>query len=127
MVGTILVVDDESDIRTLLRSILEIEGHYIQEAADGLEALSLFDAAHPDVVILDVMLPGLSGLEVLRQIRIRPGGMDVPIMVLTALHDDETAWGSWVGGVNTFVTKPFDPDYLVEWVGTQLMLKAEAS
>jgi two-component system, OmpR family, alkaline phosphatase synthesis response regulator PhoP len=119
-VGTILVVDDESDIRTLLRSILEIEGHYIQEAADGLEALSLYEELNPDVIVLDIMMPGLSGLDVLREIRGQHDGLSVPIMVLTALHDDATAWEAWAGGVNTFVTKPFDPEYLVAWVAKQL-------
>lgn len=123
--ATILVVDDDGDIRSLLRAILEVEGHYICEAADGEEALSLFTELQPEVVVLDIMMPGLSGLDVLRGIRSRADGHDVPIMVLTALQDDQTAWSSWVAGVNTFLTKPFDPDYLVDWVERQLNPLAE--
>jgi DNA-binding response OmpR family regulator len=123
--ATILVVDDDADIRSLLRAILEVEGHYICDAADGVEALSLFDELHPDVVVLDVMMPGLSGLDVLAGIRARGNGRDVPVMLLTALRDEQTAWRGWVGGANTFVTKPFDPDYVVDWVVRQLQRTPE--
>lgn len=91
----ILVVDDEENIRELYRDELVEEGYEVELAVDGLDALRKFDAFHPDLVTLDVKMPGLDGLEVLR--RIREKSASVPVLLLTAFGEfkqDFTTWAS---------------------------------
>jgi DNA-binding response OmpR family regulator len=91
----ILVVDDEENIRELYRDELVEEGYKVELAEDGLQALEKFDSFHPDLVTLDVKMPGLDGLEVLR--RIREKSVLVPVLLLTAFGEfkqDFTTWAS---------------------------------
>lgn len=112
----ILVVDDEPAVRWLLRDIAELEGHKVHEAADGIDALAAMHEAHPDLILLDVMMPGVSGIEVLLRIRDTPGFEDTPVLMLTAAGDDATTWAGWSAGANYYMTKPFAPDHLVQWM-----------
>ncbi|GAA0717155.1 response regulator transcription factor [Dactylosporangium roseum] len=105
----ILVVDDDPAIRQLLTDVLELEGHEVRAAADGLAAMSAFEALRPDCVVLDLMMPGLDGYGVLRGIR----GHDedpVPVIMLTAAADRDSAARAWVDGADYYVAKPFVPD-----------------
>lgn len=112
----ILVVDDEDSVRQLVRDTLEFDSYDVVEAPDGPSGIKAFEENHPDGVILDVMMPGLSGIEVLRQIRSQQGGADIPVILLTAAGDDKTTWDGWSAGASCYLTKPFDPDNLLTWV-----------
>ena len=105
----VLVVDDEAPIRLLCRVNLEAEGMEVLEAADGLAALEQARAQRPDVILLDVMMPGLDGWRVAEELLSDPATSSIPILFLTAraeLRDRER--GLVVGGLD-YVTKPFDP------------------
>jgi DNA-binding response OmpR family regulator len=116
----ILVVDDEEPVRLLLRDTLELDAYDVVEAADGPSAIAAFEDRRPDGIILDIMMPGMSGIDVLRQIRSKEGGADVPVILLTALGDDKTTWDGWSAGASCYLTKPFDPDNLLSWVERML-------
>jgi len=107
---TILVVDDERNIVDLLRLYLEKEGFAVAAAFDGEEALTLHARHDPDLVILDLMLPKLDGLDVCREIRRRG---DTPVLMLTARSDDIDAIVGLELGADDYVTKPFNPRALM--------------
>ena len=107
---TILVVDDERNIVELVRLYLEKEGWAVVAAADGQEAVAAHRRHAPDLVILDLMLPGIDGFEVCRQIR---RDSDTPILMLTARADDVDAIVGLELGADDYVTKPFNPRALV--------------
>ncbi len=104
---TILVVEDEASLLTLLRYNLEKQGFHVEEAADGQEALLRIAEAKPDLVLLDWMLPALSGLEVCRQIRRRPATRDLPVIMVTARTEDQDSVRALDIGADDYITKPF--------------------
>ncbi|OGO20486.1 MAG: DNA-binding response regulator [Chloroflexi bacterium RBG_16_50_9] len=108
--GRILVVDDEPKIVSTVRAYLEREGYEALEASDGRKALDIFAQEKPDLIILDLMLPELDGLEVCRQIR---RSSDVPIIMLTARQEDADKLIGLELGADDYVTKPFSPRELV--------------
>lgn len=115
--ATILVVDDEPSVRDLIRDTLELEDHAVQEAVDGPSALAaLAGEGLPDLVVLDIMMPGISGLDVLTELRAKPATKDMPVILLTAMSDDATTWAGWSAGANVFLPKPFDPGALLDWI-----------
>jgi two-component system alkaline phosphatase synthesis response regulator PhoP len=106
----ILLVDDELVIVETVRAYLEVEGYMVQTASDGPGALTLARSFHPDIIVLDLMLPGLDGLEVLRRLRQRS---DVYVLLLTAkAHETDKVVGLTMGA-DDYVTKPFSPRELV--------------
>jgi DNA-binding response OmpR family regulator len=106
---TVLVVDDEAPIRLLCRVNLEAEGMKVIEAADGDTGLELARAHHPDVVLLDVMMPGRSGWEVAEELLADESTSAIPIIFLTARAEfRDRARGLDIGGVD-YITKPFNP------------------
>jgi DNA-binding response OmpR family regulator len=109
-VKTILVVDDERHIVDLIRLYLEREGFAVLAAANGDEALSVHARHDPDLVVLDLMLPGRDGFEVCRELRHRG---DTPILILTARDDDIDAIVGLELGADDYVTKPFNPRALM--------------
>lgn len=102
---TVLVVDDEQAIRELLALYLTKEGFVVQEAADGAEALIKNQEYKPDIIILDIMMPVLDGMEVCRQIR---KFSDIPIIMLTSRAEDEDRIMGLEIGADDYVTKPFN-------------------
>ena len=102
----VLVVDDEPHIRTVLRGYLEAEGFAVSEAADGETAVRQVRQAAPDLVLLDVMLPGIDGLEVLRQLRTFS---DVYVILVTARTEEVDKLVGLGVGADDYVTKPFSP------------------
>jgi DNA-binding response OmpR family regulator len=115
--ATILVVDDDPKIRDLLRLYVERDGHRAVFAADGVEALEVARASHPALVLLDVMLPGLDGLEVCRRLR---DASDVPIVLLTARSGDSDKVIGLDLGADDYVIKPFSPRELMARLRVQL-------
>ena len=111
MARTILVVDDEPTLRETLVDALEADGFRVVSAADGREALTRFRAERPDLVLLDLMLPELSGIEVCRIIRAESG---VPIVMLTAKDSELDKVVGLELGADDYVTKPFSLRELVE-------------
>jgi two-component system phosphate regulon response regulator PhoB len=110
---TILVVEDEAPLLTLLRYNLEKQGFRVEEAADGQEALMRVAEARPDLILLDWMLPALSGLEVCRQIRRRPNTRDLPIIMVTARTEDQDAVRALDTGADDYISKPFAMEALL--------------
>ncbi len=103
---TIVVADDEARIRLLLQATLRGEGHRVVEAADGDEALTAIRAHRPTVAILDVMMPGLSGLEVCRAVRADPSLVGTRVIISSANVNEAEALGA---GADAFLAKPFLP------------------
>jgi two-component system alkaline phosphatase synthesis response regulator PhoP len=103
---TVLVVDDEPAIRELVRFTLEREGFRVRLAGDGWEALDAARREAPDLVVLDLMLPGLSGEDVCRALRAE---MDVPVLMLTARKEESDRVSGLELGADDYVTKPFSP------------------
>lgn len=110
---TVLVVEDEPDIREVVRYNLEREGYLVAEASTGEEALVLAREQHPDLVVLDLMLPGIQGLEVCRRLRERLATRDVPLVMLTAKGEEADIVSGLEMGADDYVTKPFSPRELV--------------
>ncbi len=104
----ILVVDDDPLTRLMASEALREGGFVTLEAQDGAQALGMFDAAVPDLVLLDVMMPGLSGFEVCEQIRARPNGALVPIIMLTGLDDGDSVQRAFDVGATDFISKPIN-------------------
>lgn len=105
----IMVVDDEPNIVAVIRSYLETDGHQVFEAFDGRQAIAVFEKVHPDLVILDLMLPEISGEDVCRRLR---NISRVPIIMLTARAEEENIIGGLKLGADDYVTKPFAPRQL---------------
>jgi len=116
----ILVADDDPDLLALLRVNLEVEGYAVTCALDGLEALEMAGRIRPALVVLDVMMPGLDGLEVTHRLRAEPATEKLPIVLLTARGSDPQIWEGWQSGANYYVTKPFDVDQLLGYVANLL-------
>ena len=109
----VLVVEDEAPLATLLRYNLEKQGFRVDEAADGQEALLRIAEGRPSLVLLDWMLPGLSGIEVCRQIRARPATRDLSVIMLTARGEEQDAVRGLNTGADDYITKPFSMEALV--------------
>lgn len=104
----ILVVDDDPLTRMMATEALREGGFATSEAEDGVRALAAFEALHPDLVLLDVMMPGLTGFEVCRRVRATPAGELVPIIMLTGLDDSESVEQAFDAGATDFISKPIN-------------------
>ena len=109
----VLVVEDEAALATMLRYNLEKQGFRVEEAGDGQEALNLIAETTPDLVLLDWMLPTLSGIEVCRQIRRRHETRNLPVIMVSARTEDQDAVRGLNTGADDYITKPFNMDALL--------------
>ena len=114
--NTILVADDEDSLRLLIRTTLESSEVTIVEAADGVEALEMARRELPDLIVLDWMMPGKTGLEVARELRADPRTAAVAILMLTAMGQEKDKKEGLAAGVQAFLVKPFSPLDLLEKV-----------
>ena len=119
----ILVVDDEPNIRDVVRLYLQREGFAVDVAADGATALDVATTRHPDLVVLDLMLPGLDGIEVYRRFR----GLDVPVIMLTAKGAEGDRIAGLEMGADDYIVKPFSPRELVARVKNVLRRVSQLS
>ncbi|MCU1472074.1 MtrAB system response regulator MtrA [Amnibacterium sp.] len=117
MSGRILVVDDDTALAEMIGIVLRTEGFDPVFCADGAKAVGAFRAAKPDLVLLDLMLPGVDGIQVCREIRAESG---VPVIMLTAKSDTTDVVVGLESGADDYVVKPFDPKELVARIRTRL-------
>ncbi len=122
-VTTVLVVDDEMHHREILTWLLQAEGWQVQTAEDGEAALAAVAAAPPDVILLDVMMPGLDGLETCRRLKAAPQTVFIPVVLLTALRGTKDRIRGAAAGADEFISKPFDEVELTTRVRSLLRAK----
>jgi two-component system phosphate regulon response regulator PhoB len=115
--GTVLVVDDDPVIVNLLQVNFEIEGYEVLAATGGEAGLAQARTGHPDVIVLDVMMPGIDGLEVARRLRSEPGTRSIPIILLSAKAQNQDIQAG-LAVADEYITKPFEPLELLERVAT---------
>jgi len=116
----VMVIEDEKEIRDLVRYNLEKAGYRVAAAADGEEGLKQLFASRPDVLVLDLMLPGINGLEIVREVRGEPLTHDLPVLILTARSAEMDKLLGFEQGADDYLTKPFSPRELVARVGALL-------
>ncbi|MBG0818794.1 response regulator transcription factor [Planomonospora sp. ID82291] len=124
----VLTVEDDADIQFVISFALKKAGHEVKMAGDGLAAMDALAEKLPDVVILDWMMPGLSGPEVCRRLREMPGGQNVAVLMLSAKSEQDDVTQAFEAGVDDYMTKPFSPkdlatrvqDLLARVAGTHL-------
>jgi two-component system cell cycle response regulator DivK len=120
MTERILVVEDQEDNRTILRDLLQSAGYEVLEAVDGAEGVRMARAERPDLILMDIQMPGVDGYQATRAIKAEPGLAAIPIIAVTsyALSGDEEK--SRAAGCDDYVTKPFSPRALlaktIEWL-----------
>ena len=106
--GRVLVVDDQEPNRLLLKDLLEAQGYLVTEASDGAEALQRVVDNAPDVVLLDVGMPGMDGFEVCRRLKAEPHTASIPVLLVTALSQRDQRLLGMGAGANDYITKPID-------------------
>jgi len=115
--GEVLVVDDDANLRELVRQQLTERGYTVRHAADGAEAIAEVRKHKPDLIILDVMMPGISGFDVAAVLKSDPGTRAIPIIILSIVQDTERGYGL---GVDKYLTKPTEAEVLADEVGRLL-------
>ena len=113
MSALVMVIEDEKEIRDLVRYNLEREGYRVTAADDGEKGLSQIFASRPDLLVLDLMLPGRNGLEILREVRGEPLTRDMPVLVLSARSAEMDKLLGFDHGADDYLTKPFSPRELL--------------
>ena len=115
-VATVLVVDDDPVIQRLLRVNFEMEGYSVIVASDGVEGLERARLERPDIVVLDIMMPRMSGLDVARNLKSDPDTAAIPVMLLSAKAQEADLRAGDESGADGYLTKPFDPLLLLQRV-----------
>ncbi len=121
--GTVLIVDDVTGNTRLLESLLAPDGHAVRTASDGAEALWLVRSEHPDLVLMDVMMPRVDGFEACRAIKQDPGTRLIPVVLVTALNDTASRIRGIEAGADDFLSKPFNAHELRAHVRSLLRIK----
>jgi two-component system alkaline phosphatase synthesis response regulator PhoP/two-component system response regulator VicR len=116
----VLIADDDRDILSLVRAVLERSGHEVVSAGDGAEALARVADRRPDLAVLDITMPQVDGLEVLRRLRADPETSDLPVILLSAQAQEADVSRGFAAGASAYVKKPFSPRELVARVGELL-------
>ncbi|MCW2813830.1 MAG: response regulator receiver [Nocardioides sp.] len=119
----IVVADDDVDIRELVEFKLSTMGHDVVAVGDGAAAIEACRAQRPDLCVLDVMMPGVSGLDAIRMIRSDPELLDLPVILLTARAQESDVNTGFDSGADDYITKPFSPRELASRVETLLARK----
>lgn len=112
----ILVVDDEPSIGRLVKMSLAVEGYDVKTATSGFEAMEEIEQSKPELIVLDIMMPGMNGYEVCMEIRKNPMTKDIKVVFLTARGNPGDAQQGFAVGGDDYIIKPFDPDELLEKV-----------
>ena len=112
----VLVVDDDPLIVEIMQTILDLEEFEVDTATTGEQSLDLVQVRPPDVVVLDVMMPGMDGFEVCRRLKADPATSRIPVVLLTARDRDEDRRAGMDAGADAYVTKPFSPLSLIDTI-----------
>ena len=112
--ASILIVDDEQRNRKLLEALLQPEGYITRSASDGKEALASVAETPPDLILLDIMMPGMNGYEVATHLKSNPATASIPIIMVTAHIDRDSRLAGLAAGAEDFLTKPVDPAVLYQ-------------
>lgn len=112
----VLVVDDDPHVLQLLRVNFELEGYDVVSANNGEEALKVIASKKPDILVCDIMMPGMDGLEVVRRVRSKGSTKDLPIVMVSAKAQQGDVAAGDDAGADAYVTKPFDPQDLLDVV-----------
>ncbi len=116
-VRRVVVADDDPDIVDILTFNLMTAGYEVESAGDGEAALELVTRSVPDLVVLDVMMPKMDGLAVLAALKAEPATKEIPVVMLTAKSSDTDLWNGWEAGADYYITKPFDLEELLRFIG----------
>jgi DNA-binding response OmpR family regulator len=122
----VLVADDDPDILKVVTANLEAEGIAVDAVSNGWEAQVHALRTTPDLIILDISMPGRDGLEVIAALREHPETKDIPVVFLTARSSDADVWEGWKAGAAYYLTKPFDTAQLMHFVNSMFDHKAHA-
>jgi CheY-like chemotaxis protein len=114
--AVILVVDDEEEIRRVMRLTLTIAGYDVREAENGEKALESVHRNVPDLILLDVLMPGMDGFEVCRHLRAEPTTANIPILILSARTDAQSREEGFHAGATKYLTKPISPPELLQHI-----------
>lgn len=123
----VLVVDDEPNVLRSLVQYLTIEEFTVETASNGPEALEKVDSFNPELILLDVMMPGMDGFEVLDKVKEKPGHADTPVIMLTAKDQSSDVLKGYQSGATSYLVKPFNLDELVETINQTLERSKSAS
>ncbi|WP_205341636.1 phosphate regulon transcriptional regulator PhoB [Denitrificimonas caeni] len=123
---TVLIVDDEAAIREMLSVALHMAGYQCLEAQDAQTAHALIVDHQPDIILLDWMMPGVSGIELARRLKRDPASVDIPIIMLTARSEEDNKIQGLEAGADDYITKPFSPRELVARLKAVLRRTASA-
>jgi excisionase family DNA binding protein len=118
----VLVVDDDDRLREFVRVNLEMDGYAVREASNAEEGLAALEEESPDLILLDVMMPGMDGWDMLRRVQERHGVGTIPVIMFSGKVDEGTAEKAAEQGVQAFLGKPFDPQQLIE--STKQLIRA---
>lgn len=116
----VLVVDDEPNVLRSLVQYLTIEDFHVETASNGVEALEKVQSFSPELILLDVMMPGMDGFEVLDKVKEMPGHSQTPIIMLTAKDQSNDVLKGYQSGATSYLVKPFNLDELVETINQTL-------
>jgi DNA-binding response OmpR family regulator len=122
----ILIVDDNPLLVDLIAEMLSDIGNItVHTASDGIQGLELFDALHPDCMIIDVKMPGLNGYQLVRAIRGDPASEGMPMIILTAMTQDQDLFAGLAAGADHYLVKPVKPDVLMAAIQSALALSVQ--
>jgi two-component system phosphate regulon response regulator PhoB len=119
-VTTVLIIDDEVHIRRLVTRMLRLAGYDTMEAANGLQGLQLVAERQPDIVTCDIAMPIMDGYDFLLEIRHNPDTRNIPVVMITAMGQEDEVERALEIGANAFLTKPFSSSHLVKVISSQL-------
>ena len=110
----ILIVDDDVTVTQLLQTLLKMEGHRATPVNESRETLAMVDQLNPDLILLDLMMPGLTGFEICDLLQQNPKYANIPIMIISAMDDRESREKALAAGAKDYMTKPFSVDTLMQ-------------
>src|SRR5262249_3303217 len=120
MSRTVLLVDDDEDNLRILTSFLLRRGYEVRIARDGSTALASVRQQRPDVILLDVMMPGMDGMQVLDHLKLDPKTASIPVVMVTARTQDEDVLAGYQSGAEYYITKPYTPRQILHAIGLVL-------
>ena len=118
---TILIVEDNTDIHNFIKEVLEKENYHVLNSYSGTEALMILEQKHVDLILLDLMLPGLNGEEIIKKVN------NIPIIVISAKISPEDKVNALLNGANDYIAKPFSTEELLARIQVQLRIKRNST